>query len=73
MSQTCDLGKRKPPVVLEPDDDLGGHFDQGWFSEQQRMRDEGLLAEIRKVAAQHPETRKHLVPLLRRYAAKSGS
>ena len=50
MSQTHDLGKKKAPVVLEPDDDLGDHFDQSWFDEQQRLRDDGLLAEIRKVA-----------------------
>jgi len=70
MSSTHDLGKRKPPKTLMPDDDLGEHFDQRRFDETQEKREKGLLAEVQKVAHEHPETRRHLVPLIRKFARR---
>ena len=65
MDNNHDIGKRKAPKVLMPDDALDGHFDQSHFDETQQKREQGLLALVRKVATQNPETRVHLHPLIR--------
>ena len=49
----------------DPDEEWMDTMDQAEHSEMSDMLDDGLLAEMQKCASGHPETRKHLVPLIR--------
>jgi len=79
-----DIGKAKPPAQMDAEDAYLKDTDQKENSQLQDAQESGKLSdpsgvwdgegyminEIRRIASQHPETRKHLVPLLKRHAAE---
>lgn len=69
-----DIGTIKPPVQEGPaSPDLKGQFDQREFSELSKGYEQGIIGEnamleakVAKLAAEKPELRKYLLPLLRK-------
>lgn len=59
-----EIGKRKPPV-RDPDEPYMDVFEQDEFEELSQGYEQGLIAEMQKCASENPETRQHLVPLLK--------
>jgi len=59
-----DIGKRTPPV-RDMDEPYMDTFEQDEFDELNEGYEQGLIAEMNKCASENPETRVHLVPLLR--------
>jgi len=62
-----DIGNPTPPQ-RDPDEEWMDTMDQAEHSEMGDLLNRDLLAEMQKVAHAHPETRKYLVPLLRKTA-----
>jgi hypothetical protein len=76
-----DIGRKKAPEVGDGGESLK-NTDQRWFSQLTEAQEDGKLSdpeglwrgdgyminEIRRIANEHPETRKHLVPLIRRHS-----
>jgi len=60
-----DIGKRTPPAQSNPDEPYMDTFNQDEFDELSEGYDEGLIAEMQKCASVHPETRPHLIPLMK--------
>ena len=79
-----DIGKQKPPAQMDAEDSFLKDVDQRSNSQLQDAQETGKLSDpggvwdgegsmidaIRKVANTHPETRVHLVPLLKKYAKR---
>lgn len=59
-----DIGKEKPPV-RDPDEPYMDTFKQNEFDDLSKAQEDGLLAEMQKCASEHPETRQHIIPLLK--------
>ena len=76
-----EIGERQPPAQMDAEDEYLKDTDQRWFSQLSEAQESGDLAdpegvwtgegymidEIRRIAAEHPETRRHLVPLIKKY------
>ena len=75
-----DIGTIKPPMQVGPaSPDLKGQFDQREWSELSKGYEQGTIGEdamlevkVAKLAAEVPELRKHLLPLLRKARQESG-
>lgn len=79
-----EIGKKQPPAQMDAEDAYLADTDQRWFTQLSDAQESGRLSdpngvwtgegymveEIRRIAAQHPETRRHLLPLLKKHAAR---
>jgi hypothetical protein len=77
-----DIGKRKAPAQMDAEDAYLKNVDQVHFSELQDKHESGdlkrvwdgtgyLVDALRKAASDNPSLRKHLVPILKKYAQKT--
>jgi len=60
-----EIGAKKKHQTMTPDQPYLDVFDQDEFVELSEAQESGLLAEMQKCASDNPETRQHLIPLLK--------